>query len=57
MMKSEINKIMIDNMREVELLQNVAEIAIACGDCTDEEKAIAKEFSRMLEDMLHSKKP
>lgn len=49
-----MDKIILESRREVDVLQNVVEIAFACGDCNDEEKEVAKKLSALLEDMYMS---
>lgn len=53
-MKSEMDKIIIESRKEVSLLQNVVEIALASDDCNEEEKAVAKRISELLESMWYS---
>lgn len=53
-MKKDMDKIIIESRNEIELLQNVCEIAFASGDCNDEEKEVAKKLSELLEGMYYS---
>ncbi|MFV0464648.1 MAG: hypothetical protein ACK5ML_01135 [Lachnospiraceae bacterium] len=53
-MKKDMDKIILESRLEIDLLQNVVEIAYACGDCNDEEKAIAKKLSALLDEMYYS---
>lgn len=53
-MKKDMDKIVLESRREVDLLQNVAEIAFACGNCNNEEKEVAKKLSALLEEMYYS---
>lgn len=53
-MKHENDKIIIESRREVDILQNVVEIAFASGDCNEEEKALAKRISEICEAMYYS---
>lgn len=48
----EIDKIIMENRQEIELLQNVVEIAYSSSCITDEEKFVAKRCSELLEVML-----
>lgn len=48
-MYCEADKIVMENRQEVELLQNVVEIAFSSNCCTDEERNIAKRCSELLE--------
>lgn len=52
-MKCENDRIIFESRREIEKLQDVCEIAIACGDCNEEEKEIAKKLSELLDTMSH----
>jgi hypothetical protein len=47
-----IGQIILESRLEGELFQNVLECAIACGDCLDDEKELARKASAMLEEML-----
>lgn len=53
-MRSDMDKIILESRDEVAKLQDVCEIAIACGDCNDEEKETAKKLSALLESMYYS---
>lgn len=53
-MKKDMDKIILENRNEISLLQNALEIAIASGDCNDEEKKVATELSGLLESMYYS---
>lgn len=53
-MRSDSDKIIFESRHEVAKLQDVCEIAFACGDCNEEEKEIAKKLSELLEAMYLS---
>lgn len=53
-MKCENDRIIFESRREIEKLQDVCEIAIACGDCNEEEKKIAEKLSELLESIYLS---
>lgn len=52
-MKAEKYKIILENIREVDYLQNVIEIAIATDQLTDDEKEIAIKTSGILEELYN----
>ena len=53
-MVKDMASIEFESRREVDVLQNVVEIAIADGHLNDEEKEVAKQLSAMLEEMYLS---
>lgn len=53
-MKKDLDKIILESRSEISLLQNVLDIAINSGKCSDEEKEAAKELSELLETMWYS---
>ncbi len=53
-MKQEMASLEFESRREIDLLQNVIEIAIADGNLNDEEEKIAKKASAILESIYLS---
>lgn len=53
-MKADGDKIILESRREVDVLQNAIEIAYASKDSNEEEKALAKKLSELLEGMYYS---
>ena len=53
-MKADGDKIILESRREIDLLQNSIEIAFASKDANEDEKAVAKELSGLLESMYYS---
>ena len=53
-MVKDMASIEFESRREVDVLQNVLEIAIADGNLNDDEKALATELSAILEEMYLS---
>ena len=53
-MKKDMANIEFESRREVDVLQNVIEIAIADGNLNDDEKEVATKLSAMLEEMYIS---
>lgn len=53
-MKADGDKIILESRREIDVLQNAIEIAYASEDSNDDEKAIAKRLSELLEGMHYS---
>ena len=50
-MVKDMASIEFESRREVDVLQNVLEIAISDGNLNDEEREVAKQLSAMLEEM------
>ena len=53
-MKLDMDKIVFESRNEISVLQNALEIAWASEDSNDDEKAIAKEMSALLDAMYIS---
>lgn len=53
-MKVDMDKIQFESRQEVSLAQNALEIAIASGDCNEDEVKTAKELSALLDAMWYN---